>query len=166
MCFKNFCLGQRLRTFVQKLLISTSVLSKTLRGGGGGWHAAQSFWQNWGWDLRTSAQKFLTSGPIQSSGINIQTAQKISNSRKIARIAPIWTKLGQNRSQRWKLSFKNVFRATRAQKTRFQKFFRASRSLNIYRWTRHLPQKCVEFAQILHWAGPYKPWQRNRQSKY
>ena len=52
-----------------------------------------------------------------------QTAQKISNGRKMARIAPIWTKIWQNRSQRLKLSFEKVFRATRAQKQRFQFFF-------------------------------------------
>ena len=35
--------------------------------------------------------------------VNIQTALKISHGRKIVRIAPIWTKLGRNRSQRIKL---------------------------------------------------------------
>ena len=59
-----------------------------------------------------------------------QTAPKISNGQKIARIAPIWTKICQNRSQRQKLSFEKVFRAKRAQKQRFQIFFRASRGLN------------------------------------
>ena len=36
----------------------------------------------------------------------------------------------QNRSRRLRLSFEKAFRATRAQKQRFQKIFRASRGLN------------------------------------
>ena len=67
------------------------------------------------------------------TGINIQTTRKISISRKIVGIAPIWTKIWQNRSRRLKLSFPKVFHATRAQKTSFQKKFRASRGSNIYR---------------------------------
>ena len=54
------------------------------------------------------------------AGINILTAWEISNGRKIARIAPIWTKICQNRSRQLKLSF--------------QKTFRASRGSNKYRW--------------------------------
>ena len=43
---------------------------------------------------------------------------KTSNGRKIARIAPIWTKLGRNRSQRLKLDFQNFFRDPVVQKLR------------------------------------------------
>ena len=43
---------------------------------------------------------------------------KTSNGRKIARIAPIWTKIWQNRSQRWKLSFRKFCFAVFAQKPR------------------------------------------------
>ena len=62
--------------------------------------------------------KSLASFPNKTE-LFIQIARKISNGRKIARIAPIWTKIWQNRSQRLKLSFEKVFRATRAQKKRF-----------------------------------------------
>ena len=43
---------------------------------------------------------------------------KTSNGRKIARIAPIWTKLGRNRSQRLKLDFQKFFRDPVVQKLR------------------------------------------------
>ena len=60
---------------------------------------------------------------IHCAELFIQTARKISKGRKIARIAPIWTKIWQNRSQRLKLSFEKVFRATKLQKQCFQDFF-------------------------------------------
>ena len=41
-----------------------------------------------------------------------------SNGRKIARIAPIWTKIWRKRSQRWKLSFPKFFWADLVEKLR------------------------------------------------
>ena len=43
---------------------------------------------------------------------------KTSNGRKIARIAPIWTKLGRNRSQRHKFYFQKFVRDPVVQKLR------------------------------------------------
>ena len=84
LCFKNFCLGQRLRTFVQKFLISPSVVSKTLGGlcilqrnyrGGFAPHisavqntqAPLEFLTQLRVRLRTFAQEFLIFDPNKSS---------------------------------------------------------------------------------------------------
>ena len=83
--------------------------------------------------LRFSGAKISWSQNFRNAvkaGRLIQTARKISNGRKIARIAPIWTKICQSRSQRPKLSFEKVFRAVLLQKTCFRNFFRAIRGLN------------------------------------
>ena len=91
------------------------------------------------------------------SGRFIQTARKISNGRKIARIAPIWTKICQNRSQRKKLSFEKIFRAVRLQKTCFRKLFRASRGLN------KVPWKGCGLVQQSCWTEPCRCTVQSRQ---
>ena len=61
-----------------------------------------------------------------SPGLDIQTARKFSNGRKIARIAPIWTKICQNRSQRPKLSVKKFSAPFGFKKHVFEIFFAPS----------------------------------------
>ena len=58
------------------------------------------------------------------TGLDIQTAEKFSNGRKIARIAPIWTKIWQNRSQRWDLSFPKFLGPPGFKKIVFKNFSR------------------------------------------
>ena len=84
-----------------------------------------SVWGSFGVRLGSVQAEFNPCRAIYSNSAEIYT-----NGRKITRIAPIWTKNCQNRSQRPKLSFEKVFRTVRLQKTCFQQNVRASRGLN------------------------------------
>ena len=94
------------------------------------WHTVSKY----GWTL---AKLWLQGLLVARTGLDIQNARKISNGRKIARIAPIWTKIWQNRSQRWDLSFPKFLGPPGFKKIVFKIFFHASclkNCLNIYRW--------------------------------